>query len=545
MDEKVKHISNLTDRDIDLLYQIEAGLPLTADVSRADVLLCCLLGPTQALVAHHTEPTSISSLYRQNVIGRIFTPDEQPLLFRTLRNGSMGRRQRQVISSGAPAIQDAFPIYNVAGTPIAGLLVETNMLEHERHRRRERKFRRAVRWLQEMTARGEIENAESLQRFGPYDGIYLVESDRRLAYINGIATNMFRSIGRLTDMRGQHVSVLEEADAELVEQAIVAHRCIEMRRESEDGRIWVRQAVPLRVPPTTWSLSPVALRRHWANFPWQNINGSGSLSKYGNREIDAALVLLHNATEQVQRQRELNVKSAIIQEVHHRVKNNLQTIAAMMRIQARRSSTDEARQQLLDAVNRILSMSVIHEFLSQDEHRPINIREVCQRIATQVAQVVTSPDQHVDIQVTGPNIRLPAGQATPAAMVVNELLLNAMEHGLSGREQGHIEVQLDDLGDAVQVTILDDGHGLPAGFDPNHSSSLGLQIVHTLVTDDLKGELHMEPVLSPSAATLALVSSGREGNGDAEPNQLANHGVSIPFSTRATVIFPKRSLGVD
>src|SRR5690606_10931826 len=116
------------------------------------------------------------------------------------------------------------------------------------------------------------------------------------------------------------------------------------------------------------------------------------------------------------KERELNVKSAMIQEVHHRVKNNLQTIAAILRIQARRSQNSEAKQHLTDAVNRILSMSVIHEFLSQDEHQPINIRDVCQRIVAQAQQVAVNPGQQIEIVVAGPNIRLPAGQATAAAL---------------------------------------------------------------------------------------------------------------------------------
>ena len=536
MDPQIKQIPNLTDRDIDLLYQIDASLPITADVSRADLLLCCLLSENRALVVQHTQPDSISSIYRQNATGRTLTIDEQPLLFRTLRSGTRGHRQRPVVESGAPALQDILPVFNSGGTLIAALLIETNMLEHERHRRRNRSFRRAVRWLQEMCVRGDIENADALMRFGPYDGIYLVSDDRHIAYMNGVATNLFRSVGRMTDMRGQHVSMLEAEDADLVERAIVAHRCVDLRHEGEDGRIWERQAIPLRMPPAPWFVSPVALRRRWSNFPWQGVNGSGSLSKFGNREIDAALVMVHNATEQVERERELNVKSAIIQEVHHRVKNNLQTIAAMLRIQARRCETDEAKQNLSDAVNRILSMSVIHEFLSQDEHRPINIREVCQRVTTQVAQVVTRPGQHVDIRVTGPNIRLPAGQATPMAMVINELLLNAMEHGLRDRDRGNIEVQLNDLGNTVEISVLNDGHGLPEGFEPNQDGSLGLQIVHTLVTDDLKGQLRMEPI-HQAAMDVETV---------APEDEVSDHEASnTKFNTRALVLFPKRPLNVD
>ena len=226
------------------------------------------------------------------------------------------------------------------------------------------------------------------------------------------------------------------------------------------------------------------------------------------------MVLLHNATEAVQKQRELNVKSAIIQEVHHRVKNNLQNIAAILRIQARRVQSDEARVHLTEAVNRVLSMAVIHEFLSTDEHRPINVKDVCQRVAAQVTQVSGSPDQEISVQVSGSNIRLPASQATPVAMVVNELLLNAVEHGLEGRANGRIQIQLDDLGDAVRIIVEDNGNGLPPDFNPTaQTSSLGLHIVHTLVTDDLKGQLNMQ---------------------QAEPQ-----------GTQAVVTFPKKSVRVE
>jgi two-component sensor histidine kinase len=546
MDKQIKNCPDLTDRDIDLLYQIEAGLPIVADVSRADVLLCCRQSAARARVLCHVEPESISSLYRNNATGRLFTPEEQPLLFRTLRGGGGGSRHRQILSSGAPVVQNIMPIHNAMGTVIGVLLVEMNMIEHERHRRRDRHFRRAVRWLQNMAARGEIENPGALRRFGPYDGIYAVGSDRRILYMSGIATNLFRTIGRFTDMRGRDVSALEEVDALLLDQAFDAHRCVELRNETEDGRIWVRGAIPLHMPPTHW-------RKQLSNgisriLP--SVGDSRHPSNSSGQSVDGALVLLHNATETVQRQRELNVKSAIIQEVHHRVKNNLQTIAAVLRIQARRCESEEARHHLTEAVNRILSMSVIHEFLSQDEHRPINVREVCQRIATQVEQVAVDPEQQVTIRVTGPNTRLPAGQATPTAMVVNELLLNAVEHGLRNRAQGHIEIRLRDLGNSVEIAILDDGNGLPDNFAPNENSSLGLQIVQTLVSDDLKGQLRMEPIppqhldnMHEGGVVAGVDGSGVVAEERPAPPPVEQHG-DILYKTQAVVTFPKRSLSV-
>lgn len=531
MDPRFTDCPHLTERDVDLLFQIVDSLPLVADISRADVLLCTLLTPQKSLVLQHVKPHSISSPYRNDITGRVFTPEEQPNLFRTLRGGGRGRYNKQLLSSGAPVIQDCLPIYNAIGSLIASMVVETNMIEHERHRRRDKNFRRAVSWLQLMATRGEIENPQALRRFGPYDGIYLIGRDRQLTYMNGIATNLFRSIGRLTDMRGQSVTSLEEIDGLIGDQAFDAHRCVEIRHESEDGRVWIRGAVPLHAPKHLWGWSRLKAQL-------ESLKGGDKHHPSSNsgQSTDGALVLIHNATEAVQSQRQLNVKSAIIQEVHHRVKNNLQTIAAIMRIQARRCQTEEASQLLSDAVNRILSMSVIHEFLSQDEHQPINVREVCQRIVNQVSQVVTRPEQAIQIQVVGPNIRLPSEQATAMVMVLNELLLNAIEHGLADQDSGEIEIRLTDLGDGVQIIILDSGSGLPDGFDPQDHQNMGLQIVNTLVSDDLKGFWQIKGLREADDLQSPCTSEKEEPPQTERP---------MRFSTQVVIQFPKRNIGVE
>lgn len=511
MDSRVQDLPGLTLDDLELLRKVEAGLPITADVSRADVLLCTPGSRDQVLVAFHAIPKSISSLYRKDAAGRTFTAEEQPFLFQALRSGSGGRRQREVLSNGAPIIQDVYPIRGAEDRVIGAMLVETNMIAHERQRRRNRYFRQAVVWMQEMCAHGELDGAERLSGFNLYDGIYLVNERRSIIYMSGIAANLFRSIGVITEVHEQPLSLLEQTDINLVEQAFETHSCQELRNETDDGRIWVRTAIPLHAPPIRW-------RSNWLTLPWDWPAGGSPIG------ASVVMVLMHNATETVQKQRELNVKSAIIQEVHHRVKNNLQNIAAILRIQARRMENEEARQHLNDAVNRVLSMAVIHEFLSHDEHRPINVKDVCQRVAVQVAQVAGNPDLEISIQVQGSNIRLPASQATPVALVVNELLLNAVEHGLKDRAQGHILIVLDDLGDAVRIVVRDDGNGLPPQFDPaQQSSSMGLHIVHTLVTDDLKGSFVMESVPAEEHAPAEAPVAG---------------------GAQAIVTFPKRSVRV-
>ncbi len=519
MDSRIEQCSYLTERDVALLYRVEQGLSLTADVSRADVLLFCQWNDNQLLVGCHAAPHSISSIYVNDATGRIYEAADHPLVLRTLVSDRPGTQAKQVLSSGAPVIQQVYPIHNAANRVIAALLFETNLIESERQRRRAKPFRTAVSWLHGMAVRGEIEIPEPISRFESLDGIYVVDEESNIRYMSGIATNLFRTIGLATDMRGQHVSALEPMDARSVDNAMQANCCVEIRQETDDGRVWVRTVLPLRASPTSWQRTRRGVERR---FPWRKAALAEKVP-----QVDGALVMLHNRTEAVQKERELNVKSAMIQEVHHRVKNNLQTIAAILRIQGRRCESQEARQHLSDAVNRILSMSVIHEYLSQDEHQPINILDLCQRIVNQAQQVAVSPGQQVHIDVDGPNIRLPAGQATAAALVVNELVLNAIEHGLHGRSEGKVLIQLDDLGDRVSLLVEDDGLGLPADFQPTQSRSLGLQIINTLVADDLKGHLSFE--------------SKRSDTGEADSRDQDDTSRNRICGTQAVVIFPKRS----
>jgi two-component sensor histidine kinase len=199
------------------------------------------------------------------------------------------------------------------------------------------------------------------------------------------------------------------------------------------------------------------------------------------------LITIHDDTEVRQRELELRVKSTMIQEIHHRVKNNLQTVAALLRLQSRRVGSEEARESLEEGVSRILSMAVVHEYLSREEGQAINIRDIAQRILTQTEQGMMDPEKHIRLTLSGPSLYLPGKQATASALVINELLQNALEHGYAWRETGEIEVILEDRGDHVGIQISDDGEGLPDDFSPESGNSLGLEIVRRLVEDDLGG----------------------------------------------------------
>ena len=556
MDARISSCPSLTERDVALLYRIEAGLAITADVSRSDVMLCCLTDgnrnpssqksgnapPADAriFVARHVAPHPLSSIYLDDMTGRDLPLAAQPTVHRALTEERRGKVTAQKVppersGSGAPVIQRSYPVRNAAQRVIGALLVETNMIEYERHRRRNRSFRQAVGWLQRMAVQGEIEAAEISDGFGSLDGLYLVDEQFTIGYMNGIGMNLFRSIGRVAELQGGPITYLEEQDERVVRQAIQANSCVQSRDESEDGRVWMRTAIPVRAPRGSLYAMRKRLRGRLQTGRALGAPASGP-------GVDGVLVLVHDATETVQRERELNVKSAMVQEVHHRVKNNLQTIAAILRIQSRRCENEETQQHLTDAVNRILSMSVIHEYLSQGENRPINIRAVCRRIVGQTRSVAVNPSQRVDIEMEGPNIRLPASQATASALVVNELLMNAIEHGMQNMQDGKIRVSLEDLGDRVRITVADNGMGMPSDFNTAfqgyRGSSLGLQIVHTLVTDDLKGELVIEQSGNGLRAGGALETPAAAADSNAAHD-------SGRCGTRAVMTFPKPSITVE
>jgi len=209
--------------------------------------------------------------------------------------------------------------------------------------------------------------------------------------------------------------------------------------------------------------------------------------------IPAGVILtVHDDTETRDKERELKAKLAMIQEIHHRVKNNLQAIVSLLRLQARRTDSAEIEQTLAETENRILSVAVVHEFLSYNSGSVINLRDIAQRIANQTSKSIIGPGKRIRFAVTGPGIYLSSHQATSCALVINELLQNAVVHGYEDRAEGLVTISLTDEGEWVSIEIGDDGSELPKGFDLAQHSGLGLQIVRALVQSDLRGGFELD-----------------------------------------------------
>ncbi|MEA5054554.1 MAG: histidine kinase dimerization/phosphoacceptor domain -containing protein, partial [Propionicimonas sp.] len=202
------------------------------------------------------------------------------------------------------------------------------------------------------------------------------------------------------------------------------------------------------------------------------------------------LVMCRDTTELRYQERQLVTKDATIREIHHRVKNNLQTVAALLRLQSRRISSPEAKAALDDAMKRVTSIAVVHEILSQAFDTTVQFDDVADRLLRMVGDVAAMGGK-VKVVREGSFGYVPAEVATSLSLVLNELCQNAVEHGLKD-SSGSVWVRPKQSNGELTVEVVNAGEPLPADFSLSSSTSLGLSIVSTLV-DDLGGQFTLEP----------------------------------------------------
>jgi two-component system, sensor histidine kinase PdtaS len=209
--------------------------------------------------------------------------------------------------------------------------------------------------------------------------------------------------------------------------------------------------------------------------------------------VVGAVVLVRDVTDLRRRDRMLLSMDATIREVHHRVKNNLQTISSLLRLQARRIDAPEARAAISESVRRIRAIALVHEKLSTAPNEQASFDEIVRPLVQLVEEGLLTPDRPVHIEVKGEAGELPAQVATPLALVLAELLQNAVDHAfpLDPVEPGRVTVELEREDEQVTVRVRDNGRGLPENFSLENASGLGLTIVRALVTSELGGEIVM------------------------------------------------------
>ncbi len=263
----------------------------------------------------------------------------------------------------------------------------------------------------------------------------------------------------------------------LVEEAVRAAGPVtrpDLGERAEGVRLRAVLAVPLTVRDKRLGGFVVARRR-------AHVWSGDEISRLSTLAHQTALAIENSS---------LVVQTAVVREMHHRMKNNLQTVAMLLRLQLRGDRSVSGREVLTETVNRILSIAAVHEILSVEGFRMINARELIDRVARTVAGNMARPPLRLTVEVSGDDLFLPSQPATSLALVVNELVQNALEHAFPDRTEGRIEIRLARRGEECLLEVRDDGVGFSGRPAPD-GETLGLQIVRALATEDLKGRFDM------------------------------------------------------
>jgi two-component system, sensor histidine kinase PdtaS len=487
----VKAHTDLSDDDVAWLNLLVADWQIIADLSFADLVLWLPDREGKGYWAGaQMRPTTGPTAYIDDLVGAFIPRGRRPLL------DSAYDRQR-VAREGDPEWRDDIPV-RVEAIPVrhgdrivAVVARNTNLLGVRTPSRLELSYLQTATDLTQMISNGFFpfpgQRSDHVDSPRVGDGFVRIDAAGRVNYASPNALSVYRRLGLTGDLTGLDLAETTRAlvlprhrpDEETLSSVLAGSRPLDTEVGNDEATLILR-SIPLR--PTGEHLG--------------------------------ALVLLRDVTDLRRRDRELVTKDATIREIHHRVKNNLQTVAALLRLQARRMHAPEARAALEEAVRRVGSIAIVHETLSQTFDESVPFDEIADRLRLMVTEV-GSGGRPVATRREGSFGMIPADTATPLAMVVTELLQNALEHAfpevrehrpVAGEEphgERWITLTALRLVGRLRMTVEDNGRGLPEGFDLDTSTSLGLSIVRTLVESELEGLLEMGP--RPGGGTRVVV----------------------------------------
>ncbi len=228
---------------------------------------------------------------------------------------------------------------------------------------------------------------------------------------------------------------------------------------------------------------------------------------------DSATLAIENARLYQDARHGLETASALLQEMHHRVRNNLQTVAALLSIHLRQAEDAPWAVHLREAVSRVQAIAGVHDLLS-DESRlaGTTVDVIAHHVADEAHATLIPPGLCVEFDIAPSDVTVPSKQATVLALLINELVSNAVSHGFEGRDRGRITVRASKHAGLATVEVANDGIGVPAGFNPAQSEGLGMRIIHRLVTSDLRGTFDIRSGETGTVATLTFPINGDDAD---------------------------------
>lgn len=469
LSDLIRAHTDLDADDAEHLQRLVADWGVLADFCFADLLLYGRQGPGDWVVLAQVRPYTAQTLYVTDWVGSFADDSEDELLDTVWASGTQD--ESELLVDGLPNVSRirAIPVRR-NGKIIAILSREWNErvgrilgdLEHTYLGI----FERFVGMIAGGTYPYESRQVRTPATPRVGDGVLVLDADARVQYASPNAVSVLHRVGIATNAIGLKLAEVGFNDSAVRTAFDNLEPVIDEIDQTPEISLATR-VIPLQEGPV----------------------------------LTGGVVLLRDISEVRRRDRMIMSRDATIQEIHHRVKNNLQTISSLLRLQARRLTSVEAKEAIAESVRRIRTIALVHETLSREPGEDVPFTEIVRPLARLAEESLQSPDRPVSFEVRGDGGRLPAAIATPLSVVLTELLQNAVDHAIrSGPEAGRVVVDLSHSTDSVIVRVIDDGGGLPDGFSLDQATGLGLSIVRTLVTTELAGSIIMVTV---DAAALA------------------------------------------
>lgn len=469
LSELISENSDLKSNEIEHLSELVAEWRLLADLSFADLLLWLPIRrdekswPDGHLVIAQIRPTTAATVFTEDLFGTSVNWGQRPLVDQALSEGEIVRDAKPELVGQIVIKEETIPVI-LNGKILAVISRHRNADLMRQPSKLELNYREIAHKIYRMVAEGNfpirnsLYTSESSPRVG--DGLIRLDVNGTVFFASPNARSALSRVGFQKELEGENLGVvfsnLSKGDNQPTDeswQTMLNGKSLRRTEYESQSAVLDILVIPLT-------------------------EGSDRIG---------AIVLIHNITELRNRDRALLTKDATIKEIHHRVKNNLQTVSALLRLQSRRVTDPIASSALDEAVRRVASIALVHETLSNQSSEFVEFDLVLEQIIKNALELNPRPIGYKKLGEFG---SFDSKTATALSLVITELIHNALEHGLS--ETGdQLTVEISINGNQYLVSVCDNGAGLPADFNIEKSANLGLQIANTLTKNELNGSINL------------------------------------------------------
>lgn len=463
--------TKLNTSDQDWLHHLIADWSIIADLGYTDLELVISLGDKHYIYVAQCRPSTKASAHPNDLVGQPVADYLIPAIDKAVTENGVFFVQNPQTATTKTSIGQAITAVRHGKKVIGAVIWEANLTEPEITGRYEESGIKSASQLFSMISYGKFpyQNPVNSQRHNPHvaDGFIVLNDEGKIENASPNAISCFKRLGYIESLKYKKpIDVVTSLQ--------------DIKSMSKDLLTTLQGNISKDALFSASNGSSVTMR----TLP---------LLDYDDH-YKGAVILCRDVTELHRRDQELRLKDAAITEVHHRVKNNLQSVSALLRLQARKTTSEEVKRALAEAQRRVQTIAILHEGLSKSVDEMLNFDTVLANLLRMSIDVASSNNQEITISYIGHFGKISSQDATPLSLVLSELVTNAVEHGFQGRTTGHIIVSVERFTDNLNITVEDDGRGIPhAKTGSDKHSGLGTQIIDTFVKSDFGGDVKWEP----------------------------------------------------